>query len=140
MELTLDLRTIIVTGALACFIIGVTLLTTLLTGRFTRSGTVNFRVKQATSPSGGGGGNFPNVRRCGGAPLNIDATTTIAGLRIRAGAYRLYVLRGSCNGEEQALGRILQLGRLPSQWTLTVQTAQFNRNGKGRFYIQRIIG
>ena len=24
--------------------------------------------------------------------------------------------------------------------TLTVQTAQFNRNGKGRFYIQRIIG
>ena len=37
MELTLDLRTIIVTGALACFIIGVTLLTTLLTGRFTRS-------------------------------------------------------------------------------------------------------
>lgn len=37
MELTLDLRTIVVTGALACFIIGVTLLTTLLTGRFTRS-------------------------------------------------------------------------------------------------------
>jgi len=110
------------------------------TGRFTRSRTVNFRVKRATGPSGGGGGNFPNGRRCGGAPFSIDATTTIAGLKIRAGAYRLYVLRGSCNGEEQALGRILNLGRLPSAWTLNVQTAQFNRNGKGRFYIQRIIG
>ena len=109
------------------------------TGRFTRSATVNFRVKPASTPSGNGR-NFPNGRRCGGAPFSVDATTTIAGLKIRTGAYRLYVLRGSCNGEEQALGRILDLGRLPSQWTLNVQTAQFNRNGKGRFYIQRIIG
>ena len=110
------------------------------TGRFTRSSSINFRVKPATSPSGGGGGNFPNGRRCGGAPFSIDATTTIAGLRIRAGAYRLYVLRGSCDSEEQALGRILNLGRLPRAWTLNVQTAQFNRNGRGRFYLQRIIG
>ncbi|MCU4180248.1 GGDEF domain-containing protein [Bosea sp. BH3] len=37
MALTLDLRTIFVTGALTCFIIGVTQLMTFVTGRFTRS-------------------------------------------------------------------------------------------------------
>jgi len=37
MALTLDLRTIFVTGALTCFIIGATLLMTFVTGRFTRS-------------------------------------------------------------------------------------------------------
>lgn len=109
------------------------------TGRFTRSSTVNFRVKPATSPSGGGR-SFPNGTRCGGAPLSIDATTTIAGLKIRAGAYRVFKLRGSCNGQEQAFGRILDLGRLPRAWTLNVQTAQFNRSGRGQFYIQRLIG
>ena len=109
------------------------------TGRFTRSATVNFRVKPATSPSGGGR-SFPNGTRCGGTPLSIDATTTIAGLKIGAGAYRVFKLRGSCNGQEQALGRILNLGRLPRAWTLNVQTAQFNRNGQGQFYIQKLIG
>ncbi len=37
MSLTLDLRTIFVTGALTCFIIGLMLLMTFVTGRFTRS-------------------------------------------------------------------------------------------------------
>lgn len=109
------------------------------TGRFTRSSTVNFRVKPATS-NRGNGRSFPNGRRCGGAPFSIDATTTISGLRIRAGAYRVFVLRGSCNGQQQALGRILDLGRLPRAWTLNVQTAQFNRNGRGQFYIQQLTG
>jgi len=109
------------------------------TGRFTRSSTVNFRVKLAGS-NRGSGRSFPNGRRCGGAPFSVDATTTIGGLTIRTGAYRLFVLRGSCNGQSQALGRILQLGRLPRAWTLNVQTAQFNRNGRGQFYIQRLIG
>ena len=109
------------------------------TATFTRSAAVSFRVKPAGSPSGGGR-SYPNGTRCGGAPFSLDATTTIAGLRIRAGAYRIWKLGGSCNGQEQAFGRILDLGRLPSQWTLNVQTAQFNRNGKGQFYIQRLTG
>ena len=109
------------------------------TGTFTRSSTVSFRVKSASGKRGGGK-SYPNGTRCGGAPFSIDATTTIAGLKIRAGAYRIYKLRGSCNGQSQAFGRILDLGRLPSQWTLNVQTAQFNRNGRGQFYIQQLIG
>ena len=96
--------------------------------------------RQAGGGQRGGGRSIPNGTRCGGAPFSLDATTTIAGLKIRAGAYRIWKLSGSCNGQEQAFGRILDLGRLPSQWTLNVQTAQFNRNGRGQFYIQRLTG
>ena len=109
------------------------------TGRFTKSSTVNFRVKLASGKRSGGRA-YPNGKRCGGEPFSIEQTTKSGGLKLPAGAYRVYVLRGSCNGQEQALGRILNLGRLPSGWTVNVQTAQFNKNGKGQFYIQRLTG
>ena len=109
------------------------------TARFTRSSSVSFRVEPATS-NRGNGRSYPRGTRCGGEPFSIEATTTIGGLKIRAGAYRIWRLSGSCNGQAQALGRILDLGRLPRAWTLNVQTAQFNRNGRGRFFIQRLTG
>ena len=109
------------------------------TGRFTKSSTVDFRVKPATAKRSGGR-SYPNGKRCGGEPFSIDQGQKIGGLKIPAGAYRVWKLSGTCTDQEQSLGRILDLGRLPNGWTVNVQTAQFNKNGTGQFYIQRLTG
>src|SRR5918997_3661566 len=56
------------------------------TGRFTRSSSINFRVKPATSPSGGGGGELPKGPRRGGGPVRLHPPTTNPRGGLSAGA------------------------------------------------------
>jgi hypothetical protein len=107
------------------------------TGTFLRSALVGFRVKQVGTPSGGG--NLPG-RRCGGDAFSIDAPHRFPGLRVRAGAYRIWVLSSSetCTTAAQQLGRLLNLtqGRLPRGWRLNPGTATFTRRGTRIFRIK----
>ena len=108
------------------------------TGTFTRTPGVGFRVKLVTTKSGGSGsGTSPRGRRCGGEPFSIDFSTRLGGLRIPAGAYRVYALGGTrCVPAEAALGRLLDLDRLPGTWQVDVDTATFSRSGRARFRIE----
>jgi hypothetical protein len=109
------------------------------TGTFLRSALVGFRVKQVGPPAGGGG-TLPG-RRCGGDAFSIDSAHRFPGLRVRPGAYRIWVLAPgeSCNRAAQQLGRLLNLtnGRLPRRWSLTPGTATFRRGGTALFRIKR---
>ena len=108
------------------------------TGTFTRSPGVGFRVKLAPAPSGGGGGGVAALgRRCGGEPFSIDFPNRLGGLRIPAGAYRVYVYgRLRCVPAEAAFGRLLNLRRLPGAWAVDAATATFSRAGVVRFRIE----
>jgi hypothetical protein len=107
------------------------------TGTFLRSALVGFRVKPVGPPAGG-----PTIpgRRCGGDAFSIDAAHRFPGLRIRPGAYRIWVLASgeSCNDAAQQLGRLLDLanGRLPRRWSLTPATATFRRGATALFRIK----
>ena len=110
------------------------------TATFTRTAGVGFRVKRvATRSAGSGSGTSPQGRRCGGEPFSIDFRNRLGGLRIPPGAYRVYVLnRTRCAPAEAALGRLLNLRRLPGTWTVDSSTATFSRNGVARFRIERL--
>ena len=90
------------------------------TGTFLRSALVGFRVKPVGPPSGGT--TIPG-RRCGGDAFSIDSGHRFPGLRVRAGAYRIWVLRSglSCNRAAHQLGQLLDFvaGTLPRRWTIT---------------------
>ena len=79
-------------------------------------------------------------RRCGGDAFSIDFAHRFPGLRIRPGAYRVWVLRTglSCNRAEQQLGNLLDNvgGTLPSSWSIRPGTATFVRNGNAQFRIK----
>jgi len=109
------------------------------TGTFLRSALVGFRVKQVGPPSGGG--SSPVGRRCGGDAFSVDASHRFPGLRVRPGAYRIWVLSTSesCNTAAQQLGRLFNLtqGRLPRGWRLDPGTATFTRRGTAVFRIKR---
>jgi hypothetical protein len=105
------------------------------TGTFLRSAHVGFRVK----PTGTAASGASAVgRRCGGDAFSIEAPHRFPGLRIRAGAYRVWALGASCNRAEQQLGRLLDLtqGRLPRGWTLAPQSATFSRRGAPQFRLE----
>jgi hypothetical protein len=108
------------------------------TGTFLRSALVGFRVKPVGPPAGG-----PTVpgRRCGGDAFSVDFAHRFPGLRVRPGAYRIWVLRSglSCNRAAQQLGRLFDLanGRLPRRWSLDPTTATFRRGGTALFRIKR---
>jgi hypothetical protein len=108
------------------------------TGTFLRSALVGFRVKQVGPPAGGP--TLPG-RRCGGDAFSIDFAHRFPGLRVRPGAYRIWVLAGgeSCNRAAQQLGRLLDLaqGRLPRGWSVSAGTATFSRGGTALFRIKR---
>ena len=107
------------------------------TGTFLRSALVGFRVKPVGPPSGGT--TIPG-RRCGGDAFSIDSGHRFPGLRVRAGAYRIWVLRSglSCNRAANQLGQLLDFvaGTLPRRWTITPATATFRRNGAAQFRIK----
>jgi hypothetical protein len=107
------------------------------TGTFLRSALVGFRVKPVGPPSGG-----PTVpgRRCGGEAFSVDTAHRFPGLRVRAGAYRIWVLRSglSCNRAAQQLGNLFDFvnGTLPRRWSVRPGTATFVRSGKAQFRIK----
>jgi len=108
------------------------------TGTFLRSALVGFRVKPAGPPAGGS--TIPG-RRCGGDAFSVDTAHRFPGLRVRPGAYRIWVLASgeSCNRAAQQLGRLLDLtnGRLPRRWSLDPATATFRRSGTALFRLKR---
>jgi hypothetical protein len=107
------------------------------TGTFLRSALVGFRVKPVGPPAGG-----PTVpgRRCGGDAFSVDSAHRFPGLRVRPGAYRIWVLRSglSCNRAAQQLGRLFDFvnGTLPPRWSVTPGTATFRRGGVAQFRIK----
>lgn len=107
------------------------------TGTFLRSALVGFRVKPVGPPSGGTG--IPG-RRCGGDAFSVDQRHRFPGLRVRAGAYRIWVLRSglSCNRAARQLGNLLGYvnGTLPQRWSIRRGTATFVRNGTAQFRIK----
>ena len=106
------------------------------TGTFLRSAHVGFRVKPTGSAASG---NSAVGRRCGGDAFSIEFPHRFPGLRIPAGAYRVWSLGASCNRAEQQLGRLLDLtnGRLPRGWSVDPATATFTRRGTAQFRIKR---
>jgi hypothetical protein len=108
------------------------------TGTFLRSALVGFRVKPVGTPAGGP--TLPG-RRCGGDAFSVDFAHRFPGLRVRPGAYRIWVLASgeSCNQAAQQLGRLFDLaqGRLPRGWSLSPGTATFSRRGTALFRIKR---
>jgi hypothetical protein len=107
------------------------------TGTFLRSALVGFRVKPVGPPAGGT--TIPG-RRCGGDAFSIDFAHRFPGLRVRAGAYRIWVLRTglSCNSAAQQLGNLLDNvpGTLPRRWSIRPGTATFVRSGTAQFRIK----
>jgi hypothetical protein len=106
------------------------------TGTFLRSAHVGFRVKPLGTAASG---DSPVGRRCGGDAFSIEFPHRFPGLRIPAGAYRVWSLGASCNRAEQQLGRLLDLtaGRLPRGWALDAGTATFTRRGAPQFRLKR---
>ena len=109
------------------------------TGTFLRSALVGFRIKPAGPPSGGA--TVPG-RRCGGDAFSVDTAHRFPGLRVRPGAYRIWVLRSglSCNRAAQQLGNLFDFvnGTLPRRWSITTSTATFRRNGVAQFRIKAV--
>jgi hypothetical protein len=107
------------------------------TGTFLRSALVGFRVKRVGPPAGGA--TVPG-RRCGGDAVSIDFPHRFPGLRVRAGAYRIWVLRSglSCNRAAQQLGNLLDgvAETLPRRWSIRPGTATFVRSGTAQFRIK----
>jgi hypothetical protein len=107
------------------------------TGTFLRSALVGFRVKPVGPPAGGT--TIPG-RRCGGDAFSVDLAHRFPGLRVRAGAYRIWVLRSglSCNRAAQQLGNLLDNvpGTLPRRWSIRPGTATFVRSGTAQFRIK----
>jgi hypothetical protein len=107
------------------------------TGTFLRGALVGFRVKAVGPPAGGA--TVPG-RQCGGEPFSIDFPHRFPGLRVRAGAYRIWVLRPglSCNRAARQLGNLLDLvqGTLPRRWSVSPGTATFVRSGTTQFRIK----
>jgi hypothetical protein len=107
------------------------------TGTFLRSALVGFRVKPVGPPAGGT--TVPG-RRCGGEPFSVDFPHRFPGLRVRAGAYRIWVLRSglSCNRAAQQLGSLFDFvgGTLPRRWSIRPGTATFVRSGTAQFRIK----
>ena len=106
------------------------------TGTYLRSAHVGFRVKATGQPPSG---TSAVGTRCGGDAFSIEFPHRFPGLRVRAGAYRVWSLGASCNRAAQQLGRLLDLrqGRLPRGWTLDAATATFTRRGTPQFRIER---
>jgi hypothetical protein len=108
------------------------------TGTFLRSALVGFRVKPVGPPDG-----EPTVpgRRCGGDAFSVDTAHRFPGLRVRPGAYRIWVLRSglSCSRAAQQLGTLFDLaeGKLPRRWSIRPRTATFVRSGTPQFRIKR---
>jgi hypothetical protein len=107
------------------------------TGTFLRSVHVGFRIKQVGPPAGG---NTLPGRRCGGDAFSVDTAHRFPGLRVKPGAYRIWVLATSCNTAAQQLGRLLDLtqGRLPRGWTADPATATFSRRGTELFRMKLV--
>jgi hypothetical protein len=107
------------------------------TGTFLRGALVGFRVKQVGPPAGGT--TIPG-RRCGGDAFSVDTAHRFPGLRVRPGAYRIWVLRTGlpCNRAAQQLGNLFDFvpGSLPRRWSIRPGTATFVRSGTAQFRIK----
>jgi hypothetical protein len=106
------------------------------TGTFLRSAHVGFRVKPTGTAATG---DSAVGRRCVGDAFSVDFAHRFPGLRVRPGAYRIWVLATSCNAAALQLGRLFDLrqGRLPRGWSLDPATATFSRRGTALFRIKR---
>jgi hypothetical protein len=108
------------------------------TATFTGGQGIGFRIARASTPSGGGGGQYPaSSTRCPGH-FQVLHNDRIGKFRIPKGAYTVTLLslgRISCAGASKRLAAFLQDfdGKLPNGWRLDRETGTFTRRGSTNY-------